>query len=110
MARMRANSEFKYDRKKLAVDEEFDTKSDKDAKILETAKRATRVVPKHEEKAEKVAKRRGRPPGSKSTTYTTRVVKPEAPTLEVTPQDPVEVEQFVSDARYYNRRDMQPDE
>lgn len=61
MARMKARRAFRYAKQRLAVGDEFDTKSDRDALLLEASGQATRTN-KAEEKEAKVAKRRGRPP------------------------------------------------
>jgi hypothetical protein len=95
MVDMQAKRAFRYAGKRLEVGDPFTTKSKRDALLLEAAGKASRA----EKVAAKEAKRRG--------TYKTASVAP-APAVEtpVTPIDPVAAE----GSRYYERRDMEPEQ
>lgn len=108
MAQMKARRSFRYAGRRLTAGDAFDTKSDRDALLLEAAGRATRATVV----AAKEAKRRGRP---------RKVDEPAAvlPTPTKEPE-PARVEESVSagdvaDAfsdddradRFYRRRDLE---
>lgn len=101
MAQMKAKRAFRYAGRRLAVGDAFDTRSDRDAVLLEAAGRATRTN-QAEEKAEKVAKRRGRPPK--------QAAEPESRTVMA--EEAQETATFTDEerSRFYNRRDMQAED
>jgi len=90
MMRLKARRSFRYAGRRLEVDEEFDTKSERDGVLLVAVGSAANVdLPKP---------RRGRPP------KVTQVETPEPPKVvadDFPPPDEMEA------GRFYNRRDME---
>lgn len=109
MAEMRAKHAFRYAKQRLAVGDSFETKSDRDALLLEAAGRAVRTN-KAGEKEARLQKRRGRK-------YDTKVVEPtvnDQPAYDSGPVD-LDVANVPSTTkvenldRFYQRRDMEPE-
>lgn len=96
MSRMVARHSFRYAGRRLAIGEEFDSRSDRDALVLEAAGRAKRIDAAGE-KREKVARRRGRPP---------KVEFVAEPVDGLSTEDQSVVDEYAP-SRYYGRRDME---
>jgi hypothetical protein len=116
MAQMQAKRAFRYANKRLAVGDRFETKSDRDATLLEAARQAIRVT-KLEEKAKR---KRGKAEQLTATPVPAPVASPVpapvAPTampLPAAPQTtppPVVVPSSETDLRSYTRRDMEAED
>lgn len=108
MAQMKARRSFRYAGRRLAAGEAFETKSDRDALLLEAAGRATRATVV----AAKEAKRRGRPPRKVEepapiapSKEPERVEDPAPPAGAVVLHDVDDDD--VNTGRFYHRRDLE---
>ena len=107
MAQMKARRSFRYAGRRLAAGEAFETKSDRDALLLEAAGRATRATAV----AAKEAKRRGRPrKADEPAQLPTPTNEPEPARIEESVSAGDVADAFSDDDRadrFYRRRDLE---
>ena len=108
MAQMKARRSFRYAGRRLAAGEAFETKSDRDALLLEAARAATRATVL----AAKEAKRRGRPPRKvdEPAQLPTPTKEPEPARIEESVSAGDVADAFSDDDRvdrFYRRRDLE---